>query len=448
MLGADTLRQAAERVLQFGEAPGRQVEVVVVATDGQLTRFANNEIHQHVAERDAMVHVRVAMGQKVGTASANGLDDETLRRVVEQAATVAALQRENPGFPGLPGPFRVQARPEAYRESTAAATPEARADLVRQVVMTAQGAEFVAAGACSTTLTEVALANSLGSFAYEPRTHARLLAVVTGETSSGYGLRQGTDFAALDAAAVAEEATGKAERGRDPEDLEPGEYDVVLEPYAAEDVIRFVAGLGLQGRAVQEKTSFATGKLGERLLSERLTLRDDPSAAAGLARSFDAEGVPKRPLTLVNAGVVEAVTYDSLTAAKAGAQTTGHALLGAAFFGPVATNLVVQPGPQSREELIGAIDRGLLVTRFWYTRPVHPLSVAVTGMTRDSTFLIEGGKVTRPVKNLRFTQSYVEALRNLLGVGAEPLLAGDQGAPILTPALAIGQFRFTGKSEY
>jgi predicted Zn-dependent protease len=272
---------------------------------------------------------------------------------------------------------------------------------------------------------------------------------VSGDTSSGYGLRQGYAFDALDAEAVAAEATGKAEHGRDPEDLEPGEYDVVLEPYAAEDVIRFVASLGLQGRALLEKTSFATGKLGQRLLSDRITLRDDPLAPATLARPFDFEGVPKRPLTLVDRGVVAAVTYDSLTAAKAGAQTTGHATLGAGLYGPVATNLSLQPGAMGREALIGAIDRGLLITRFWYTRTVHPLSVTVTGMTRDSTFLIERGQMTRPVKNLRFTQSYVQALQQVIGVGADPLLAGDSyGTPILTPALAIRAFTFTSKSEY
>jgi predicted Zn-dependent protease len=320
--------------------------------------------------------------------------------------------------------------------------------MVGAVCGRAQAVGFVAAGACSTSLTEVALANSLGTSAYEARTHARLLAVVTGETSSGYGMRQGADFAALDAAAVAAEATAKAERGRNPQDLEPGEYDVVLEPYAAEDVIGFVAALGLQGRAVLEKTSFATGKLGERLLSEHVTLRDEPFAAAGLIRSFDAEGVSKRPLALVDGGVVAAVTYDSLTAAKAGAQTTGHALPGSSMYGPVATNLSLVPGTQTRDQLIGSIQRGLLVTRFWYTRTVHPLSVTVTGMTRDSTFLIENGRVTRPVKNLRFTMSYVKALQQVIGVGSDAVLAGDAGAPILTPAMAIRGFAFTGKSEY
>ena len=156
--------------------------------------------------------------------------------------------------------------------------------------------------------------------------------------------------------------------------------------------------------------------------------------------------MPKRPLTLVNQGVVEAATYESLTAAKAGAQTTGHALLGAGF--PVATNLSLQPGPLDRRQLLGQIERGLLVTRFWYTRPVHPLSVTVTGMTRDSTFLVERGEITRPVKNLRFTQSYVQALQQVIGVGSEPLLVGEGGSAALTPALAIQGFTFPGKSEY
>jgi predicted Zn-dependent protease len=422
---------------------------VLIAGESALTRFANNEIHQHVAERDVTVRVRIALGKRVGAAEANGLDDETLRRVVEQATTVARLQRENPDFPGFPGPFTIEAETSGCAEDTLEAAPEARADRAGVVCRRAQAAGFTAAGACSTSLAETAVANSAGTFGYYARTHARLLAVVGSETSSGYGLRQGTSFAALDAEAVAAEAAGKAERGRNPEDLEPGEYDVVLEPYAVEDLLGFVAALGLQGRAVLEKTSFATGRLGQRLLDEQITLVDDPASPATLGRPFDYEGVPKRPLTLVNRGVVEAVTYDSLTAAKAGARTTGHATLGAGFYGPVAANLSLQPGSLTREQLIGKIDRGLLVTRFWYTRPVHPLTVTVTGMTRDSTFLIERGEVTRPVKNLRFTQSYVTALRQVIGVGAEPLLVGDSyGSPVLTPALALRGFTFTGKSGY
>ncbi len=445
MFGEPAARRLAEQALHFAQ-PGTQVEVVVVATENALTRFANNEIHQHVAERDVEVHVRVAAGKRVGSAAANGMDDETLRRVVERATAAAALQPENPDFPGFPGPYHPPAA-AACIESTLAATPEARAEKVAVICRRAAGAGLVAAGACSTGVRELAVANSLGTFGYHAGTHARLLAVMASDTSSGYSLRQGAAFEAADAEAVAAEALEKAERGRSPQDLEPGEYDVVLEPYAAEDVVRFIASLGLQGRAVLEKTSFAAGRLGERLLSEQVTLIDDPLDPAGFVQPFDFEGVPKRRLTLVNQGVVEAVTYDSLTAAKAGAQTTGHALLGGTVMGPIATHLQLQPGALDRTRLLGAIDRGLLVTRFWYTRTVHPLSVTVTGMTRDSTFLIERGEITRPVKNLRFTQSYVEALSRVIGVGDKPLLAGES-SPILTPAIAIRAFRFTGKSEY
>jgi len=299
------------------------------------------------------------------------------------------------------------------------------------------------------TVRELLLANSQGSYGYHAGTHARLQAVVIGETSSGYSVRQGADFSALDAEAVASEAAGKAERGRDPEDFDPGEYDVVLEPYAVEDLIRFIASLGLQGRALLEKTSFATGKLGEKLFDDEVTLVDDPLDPTGVIRPFDGEGVPKRPLTLVDKGVIEAVTYDTLTAAKAGAKTTGHALLGGTAYGPMASNLKLETGALDRQQLIGKIDRGLLVTRFWYTRTVHPLTVTVTGMTRDSTFLIQKGEITRPVKNLRFTQSYVKAFQQVIGVGGESLLTGDaSGAPVRAPAVAIRGFTFTGKSEY
>lgn len=455
MIGEAGLKRAADRVLSLASGEGRAAEVVLVAADSALTRFANNEVHQNVAERNVEVHVRIAIGKKVGSASGNGLEDESLRQVVEQATTVARLQRENPDFPGFPGPHTVDAGRLGYAEDTASATPEARAERVGVVCRRSLESGFVAAGACSTGVVETAVANSLGTWAYRTCTHSRLLAVVTGETSAGYSLRQGAGFSSLDAETLVEEAVSKAQRGRDPGEIEPGEYDVVLEPYAADDIIRFISYLGLNGRAHVEKTSFAHGRLGERLLGEQFTLCDEPLDLAGAVQPFDYEGVPKRPLTLVERGVVQAATYDSLTGAKAGAKagthTTGHAGLGpgASFYGPIPTNLALQPGTQTREALVRQIDRGLWISRFWYTRTVHPLSVSVTGMTRDSVFMIENGEITRPVKSLRFTQSYVAALNQIIGVGNDTRLVGDGvGSPVLTPSLAIRAFTFTGKSDY
>jgi predicted Zn-dependent protease len=449
VIGEQELRTAAETALRFAGGEGRQAEVTVRSVDGSLTRYANSEIHQHVAERNATVRVRIAIGKRIGSATANGLDAESLRQVVERATTIARLQRENPDFPGLPGPFKTTWDGHAgFSERTAAATPESRADLAGIVCRRATDAGLIAAGVCATNTVETALANSVGTFGYFAGTQAHLQAVIYGETSSGYGERMGADLSTLDAGEVAEEAAGKAERGKNPIDLEPGEYDVVLEPYAVEDITGFVVNLGLQGRAVLEQTSFATGKLGEKLLNEQVTLRDDPLDPTGFIRPFDAEGVPKRPLTLVERGVVKAVTFDSLTAAKAGTETTGHATPGSSMYGPVAGNVFLETGEASRDELIGKIDRGLLVTRFHYTRPVHPLTVTVTGMTRDATFLIERGEVTRPVKNLRFTQSYVQALQRVIGVGSNTLLLGSYGSAARAPALAIRAFTFTGKSEY
>jgi predicted Zn-dependent protease len=267
MTGEAALKAAAEGVLERArraagaEAGGAGAGVVLIARDASLTRFAENQIHQHVAERDVTVSVRLALGKRVGAATINGLDATALDLVVERALAAARLQRENPDFPGFPGPAPLPEVPAGagYVAATAEATPEARADRAGLVCRRAAEAGLGAAGACSTAVREILVANTAGTYAYQVGTAARLLAVVAGDTSSGYGSREGPDFEALDAEAVAEEAAGKAERGRDPEGIEPGEYDVVLEPYAAEDVLRFVASLGLQGRALREQTSFATG---------------------------------------------------------------------------------------------------------------------------------------------------------------------------------------------
>ena len=301
------------------------------------------------------VRVRVALGKKVGAATVNGLHEGALERVVEQALAAARLQQENPDFPGFPGPAPLPETPPGSGFVPPRRRRRRRPGPTGWAPSAGGRREpgWCAAGACSTAVREEVVANSAGTYAYQAGTAARLLTVVAGDTSSGYSSRRGPDFAALDAAEVAEEAAGKAERGREPQDLEPGAYDVVLEPYAVDDLLRFVASLGLQGRALLERTSFATGKLGQRLLSEAITLRDDPLDPAGDVDRFDTEGVPKGPLTLVEAGVVRAVTYDTLTAAPGrdavhGARPAGGQLLRAGGR---------PPPPRPRRLLPGGADR-------------------------------------------------------------------------------------------
>ena len=423
-----------------------QTEVVFLGEDSGLTRFANSYIHQNVAESNVELRVRTVFGKRIGVSSTNNLAEEAVRRAVDEASRMARLQPENPDFVSLPGPQPV---PEAaaYAESTARATPEERAGLVQVVIGEALAHGLVASGAFSTAVVETAVLNSLGVDAYCVSTVSDFNTVLMAEDGSGFAAQAAKDMAEIDGKRLAAEAVEGALRGRAPTPLDPGQYEVVLDAYAVQDMVEFLAYLGFGARALQEETSFLTGKLGQQVLGENVEIWDDGLDPSGLPMPFDYEGVPKRRVTFIERGVAKGVAYDSYTAHKEGKSSTGHALPAPNTFGPLPLNLFMAAGEASREDLIRSTKRGLLVTRFWYTEPVHPRLVILTGMTRDGTFLIENGRITRPVRNLRFTQSYLDALSHVEAISRDTrLLRGFSGA-YRVPAIKVAQFNFTGASE-
>lgn len=424
-----------------------QTEIVLFDTDSSLTRFANNEIHQNVSERDTALLVRAVLGKKVGVASLNRTDDAGIRLAVERAIELARFQVDNPDFRSMPLQKPIT-KVNAYAEPTAACTPEQRARAVGVVVGRAAEQGLVAAGAFSTSVSQVAVANSMGVFCYHANTEANLSTVIMSDSSSGYADRLSQNVKDIDPEAVAQEAVGKALRGRDPQSLGPGEYEVVLEEYAVSDILDFFAYLGFGAQAVQEERSFMAGHIGQRVMGDNISIWDDGLAPNTIPMPFDYEGVPKQRVELIQQGIAHGVVYDTVTAGREGKESTGHGLPAGSTFGPVPIHLYLAPGSATKEELIRSVRRGLLVTRFWYTRTVHPLSVTVTGMTRDGTFLIENGEIVAPVRNLRFTQSYLEAFNHVDIVGAETWLKQSMFSYNRVPALKIAQWNFTGATEY
>ncbi len=446
MLGEQELKELTGRALAMSQAD--QTEVVVFAPHSALTRFANNYIHQNVEQRDIDVRVRGVVGKKVGVASSNDTSEDGLRAVVERALTLARHQRENPDFPSLPEPRPVK-RLNGFVERTARTGPEERAAVVAQICDAASRAGLTAAGAFRTATAEVAVANSLGVFCYHPDTMADLNTVIMSEHGSGHAERVSMDVGDIDGEEVAQEAIDKALRNINQIELEPGEYDVVFQPYAVADILDFFAYLSLGAQAYQEKRSFMAGRIGERVMGENISIWDDGLAPDTTPNPFDYEGVPRRPVTFVEQGIAREVVWDTYTAAKEGGrESTGHALPAGNTFGPVPSNMFLAPGDASIEEMVASTKRGVWVSRFWYTRPVHPLNVVVTGMTRDGTFLIEDGRVTSPVRNLRFTQSYLEAMNHVEAIGKETMLCQAIAGVSRVPALKIAGWSFTGVSQY
>jgi predicted Zn-dependent protease len=435
----------AEAVLRLAEAEGAsEAEVLVAGGDEALTRFANSEIHQNVAESDIRVNLRLARGRRIGVASSGRTDPEALRRLAETACRIAAVAEETADWAGLPKARPAEPVPGAFATATADASPELRAAGVRAVIAAADAAGVGAFGSFSTAVETVAVVTTAGIRAAEARTAARLLTVTMGpDDGTGYAEAAAVDATAIDAAAVGREAAEKARRSARPVDLPPGDYPVVLEEYAVADLLDNLGYVGFSGLAVEEERSFF--ELGKRVGSELVTIVDDARDAAGMPAGFDYEGVPTRRVVMVEDGVCREVVHDAATAARAGVPSTGHGLPAPNPFGPFPLHAAMAPGTTPRAELARGLRRGLIVTRFHYTNVVHPKLAVVTGMTRDGTFLVRDGEIVGPVRNLRFTQSYLDALAAVEAVSVERrLLRGDLGATVLVPAVRIGTWRFTG----
>jgi PmbA protein len=435
------------RALRIGAT---EAEVLVMAGDSALTRFANSEIHQNVAERNLTVSLRHVVGRRIAVVSTGRVDAEGLRSLVHRAAAIARSCEELDDWAGLPAPADGAAAIGStigWSDATAAATPEFRADGVRAVIAAADAVGVMAYGSFSTDAESVAVANSAGIRAAEQRTSSQLLTVhMSPDGGTGYAESVSMDATTIDAAAVGREAATKARASDRPVTVEPGDYPVVLEEYAVVDVTDMLGYVGFSALAVQEERSFA--EPGRKIGTELVTIIDDGADTVGLPMSFDYEGVAKQRVSLLEAGVCRDVVYDSQTAARAGRVSTGHGLPAPNPWGPFPLNAVMSAGTTPRDELIGGLDRGLLVTRFHYTNVVHPKLAMITGMTRDGTFLVEGGRIVGPVRNLRFTQSYLEALAGVSAVSSSrKTLKGFLGAAVV-PALRIDAWTFTGITEF
>lgn len=438
----------AERSLALASAAGAsEAEALVSDERAQLTRFANSEIHQNVAETNGTINLRVAIGKRVGVASSNRTDDEGLRRLAETAVAIARNSAELEDWGGLPSPTPVHEVNGAWAKSTAAATPEQRAEGVRAVIAAADSAGVRAFGSFSTSAEDLAVANSHGIAVAQRRTAAQLLTVTMApDGGSGYGEQAGVDVSTIDAAEVGHWAAEKARATANPVSVDPGDWSVVLEEYAVVDLLSMLAFVGFSALAVQEERSFF--EPGKRIGSELVTIVDDAADPGAMPMAFDYEGVGKQRVVLVDRGVCGSVVYDQQTAARAGVASTGHGLPAPNPYGPFPLNMVMSAGSTPRDALVGEMERGLLVTRFHYTNPVHPKLAIVTGMTRDGTFLVEGGRIVGPVRNLRFTQSYLAALAGTVAVGRDRrTVKGDFGG-VLVPAVRIDGWTFTGATEH
>jgi PmbA protein len=429
----------------LAESGADETEIFAHRSSSGLTRVANSEIHQNVAETNSGISVRAVVDGRIGTARTNRPELDAIKQTVRTAINGARVSPRVADWPGLPeNPL---AGDDKTATATAECTPGKRAELIHEALTAAKNAKMDLAGALETESSVVYIGNNRSPVNRSALTEAKLSLVLMALDSSGYGAWIGRDLAELNVAAVAGTAARKADAGRQPGDLAPGSYTVILEPPAVADMLGFLGYVGLGALSVQEKRSFMTGRFGEQLVDPKISFWDDGNDPRALGPSFDYEGVPKQKVVFFNRGVARGVVYDSRTAAKEGKTSTGHALPAPNQHGPLPTNLFLAAGDSSLGKMIAGTERGVLVTRFHYTNIEEPMRAVLTGMTRDGTFMIENGRVTGALRNLRFTQSILDALSAVVEVGDEARLVDSFLGACHCPALKIDNFNFTGISE-
>jgi len=441
---ATELESLAERIIGLSDAD--QTEVEIDLGSDALTRFANNTIHQNVAEQTLTISVRAVVDGRTARAVTNKTDEESLRRVIAAAARLARNQPEYPGL--LPMPRRQKYQKVArFFPATASVAPQDRARAVARVCKIAEKNKQTAAGIFTTGASYSLLANSEGLLARYAETTAEFSVTILEENSSGWAKSNSPDVRDLDPDALAASASRKAAESRKPRELPPGHYTAILEPSAVLDLVGFLF-YDFAGTAVLDKRSCLNDRMGKKIFGDNITLWDDAYHPLQTGEPYDGEGMPRQKVLLVDRGVPKNLVYSRATAKKMKAKPTGHGFSLPNEYGEAPMNLVFAGGDKSVGEMVRSTERGILVTRLWYIREVDPYEKVLTGMTRDGTFLIENGRLAGGIRNFRFNQSVIEALANVEMLGPAVRAAGEESFEMVVPAMKIRNFHFSEATKF
>ena len=448
--GEDAILTPLREALQDFAAD--EVDIHVHRRRAAVTRYSHSSIHQNALSDETHVRVRAIVGKAVGVATTNSLEVADLRRALGDAASLARASRPDDEWPGVAEPAPI-ARPQAYDEATARVDAAEQARGIGAICEAVAKAGYRAAGTHAIEVTEDAVANTRGVAAYAPATVAHLRALVLSDAGSGYAEDLGWRVAALDPAGVADRAIAKCGLDRDRRQLPPGDYEAVFEELAVAEILRIVSLTGLGGQSVREGRSFMSGRIGEQVTGDRLTLSDDALDPRTLAIPFDDEGEPKQRVVLIERGVAKGPVHDRHSAKAMGTRSTGHAADESRYQpGGHAGNLTMAGGRATRDELIGAVGRGVLITRFHYTNTPDPRAATLTGTTRDGTFLIEDGRIAGALANVRYTMSALDLFAGIELLGAQRLArdwwsSNGMGSVVcLVPPMKVRRATITGSS--
>ena len=455
MSGVNILSPIEEQLLDavsraLDGAPADDARALYIADVESVSRFALNRLHQGVERHTSSLTIEVAVGKKLGRVNADGATIAQIPALIAQAADIARTAPETREFTGFYRP--PQSAPfDDCPPATAGYDAMARATQLAPAFQAAAKQGFTFAGSAGSRLATIAVLSRGGGRRIGRRASADARLFAVDGTVSGFAGRTAGDAGTLGVEQLAELALSRAARGRKPVSLSPGKYPVVLMPHAVAELIEWFSSIAANASAVEDGMSVIAARAGQAITGKSFTLRDDSHDPAGLPFPFDFEGRDRSAVTFVDAGVAGKTVNDTLAAARLKQEPTGHAFMPGGEGGGTPLHVFMSPGAASEEQLIASIERGIYVTKFHYVNGfLDPPQAVMTGLTRDGAFLIENGKLGRGIENLRFTQSLLEAGRNIRAVSSfretVPAWWSSLGS-FTVPALCIDDFTFTGSAS-
>ncbi len=449
MIRAQKAEEIIEHAIGYANGKAQGVEVTVTGSDIATSRFANNSMTQNQAPDRSEVSVRVIKGGKQLRLSTDNLTPASYCGLIDRALETLKYLEKDSELQALPAP-PAQAYPQVnrFKKASAESGADKRAGAVRQIIALARKEGLSAAGVVSSGASYTAIGNSKGLFASHKESYAECSITMDKNGSTGWVKSEELDFASLDFSALAKCAAAKALANRDPVEIQPGKYRVILEPAAVLDLLLYLCP-DFTATSHIDKLSCFVGQLGKKVFGDNISIVDDCTHELQSGAPFDGEGLPRKSVSLVENGILKNLVYGRRSAKKLGVKPTGHGLAEPNAEGEMPVNLVVAGGSKSLEELIANEERAILLTRVWYIREVDPALKIVTGMTRDGTFLVENGKITSAVKNLRFNQSLIELLNNVVEMGVAKRTSGGEEWPAqVIPPMLVDRFNFSSLTEF
>jgi predicted Zn-dependent protease len=425
---------------------GDMNEAILESERLSLTRFAESKIHQNIDTESAALTMRIMKDKKISIVATGDLSEDGIKKAADDAAMILEYMPPDEQAVPLPQPDNALLQEDYMSPGSANFGPEQRAEAVRKIAAIGHKGNLEAAGAFRIETRTMAMANSFGLQRFFKGNSAEFSVTMSGrDKNSGWGIAYNPDALLIDVDQLGLMATRKAMLSRNPISLPDGQYTVILEPAAVGQLLLFLGFMGFGAKALAQRRSFMAGKIGQKIAGDNFTVYEDPFDPAFKAIPYDYEGTAKVKVPLIENGIARGVVSNSYYAAQIGETSTGNALHPANGSGPYPKYMVVTPGGKTLDEIIRGTEKGILITHFWYINFLNPMRTMITGTTRDGTFLIEDGKMTDPIVNMRTNQSILEAFSNIAEISRDQIVYPQYSVLMKVPAMKINNFNLTAE---